>query len=345
MRSKLVLLWLIAALPGYHFKFPQDHFNHPEFETEWWYYTGNLHSADGHRYGYELTFFRQANRAAPLSNSVWNPKDLYLGHLALSDIDGQKFEHTERLNRAGPGLAGQCWNGNWRVKWTTDDGRQQLQAVGSDFTLTLSLEPSKPFVINGVDGVSQKGPAKGEASHYISFTRLKSEGTLVRGGKNISVSGASWMDHEWFTEKQDPSLQGWDWFAIQLDNEEEIMLYRLRLNSGAVSPYSSGTFVDAKGNARHLSSADFTLTPGGNWRSPNSKATYPLAWHLEVPSLGLKLDEKTELRQQELYTPSSVSPGYWEGAVSYAGEEQGKVITGRGYLEMTGYLEPLRLGH
>jgi predicted secreted hydrolase len=351
MSSKWLLWVLMAALPGYRFEFPRDHFNHADYETEWWYYTGNLHSADGHRYGYELTFFRQANAEAASANADWNPRQLYLAHLALSDVDGQKFEHFERLNRAGPGLAGadlagrKYWNGNWQVRWTSDDGAQELQAVAADFTLKLALKPEKPFVIHGVDGVSQKGPGKGQASHYISFTRLASTGSLERAGKTVAVTGSSWMDHEFFTQSQDPDLNGWDWFAIQLDNHEELMLYRLRLKSGAVSPYSSGTFVDAQGQAHHLAASDFRLSPGGSWKSPASKASYPLGWKIEIPLQGIELSEVTHLKQQELYTPHSVSPGYWEGAVDYAGTERGKAVKGVGYLEMTGYLAPLRLGH
>jgi predicted secreted hydrolase len=327
MSSKILFLLLVLNL------------NHPEFQTEWWYYTGNLQSADGHRYGYELTFFRQANADAPKSKSVWNPDELYLAHLALSDIDGQKFEHSERLNRAGPGLAGPSWNGNWHVQ------DQELQAVASDFTLKLKLQALKPSVINGVDGVSRKGPAKNEFSHYGSFTRIRSGGKLSRDGKSIELTGLSWMDHEYFNDSDDPTLRGWDWFAIQLENNEELMLYRLRLKSGEVSPYSSGTFIDAQGQARHLTAQDFKLTPGDNWNSPASKATYPIAWSIEIQSLDIKLAANTRLKQQEIYTPNSVSPGYWEGAVEYTGTEHGKLIKGRGYLEMTGYLAPLRLGH
>ncbi len=333
MSSKLLLLLLLSQ------------FNHPDYTTEWWYYTGNLQSADGHRYGYELTFFRQANADAPASNSIWRPNELYLAHLALSDISGQKFEHSERLNRAGPGIAGaelsapKYWNGNWHV----DNG--ELQAIASDFTLKLALEPVKPLITNGVDGISRKGPAKNEFSYYTSYTRLNSKGTLLRDGKAIEVTGTSWMDHEYFNTTDDPTLQGWDWFSIQLENNEELMLYRLRLKSGAVSSYSSGTFTDSQGNAHHLTASDFSLSPGENWTSPTSKASYPLAWSIDIPTLGIKLAETTPLKQQELYTPNSISPGYWEGAVDYAGLAHSKPIKGKGYLEMTGYLEPLRLGH
>jgi predicted secreted hydrolase len=361
MSSNLLVFWLLMAqtwqqaLPGYKYEFPRDHFSHPNFATEWWYYTGNLRSDDGHRYGFELTFFRQAVKlpaGVEQENKVWNPDELYLAHLALSDIDGQKFFHTERLNRAGPGLAGadvngpRYWNGNWQVKWTSSEGAQSLEAVAQDFTLKLDLNPQKPFVIHGLDGVSQKGAQLGEASHYISFTRLGSRGTLLRGGKTIALTGTSWMDHEFFSETVDETLSGWDWFAIQLENNEELMLYRLRTKAGTVSPYSSGTFVDAKGNARHLKSSEFTLSPSGLWESQQSKGKYPLEWKISVPSLDISLRETTRLKNQELYVAgSTVSPAYWEGAVEYQGQAHGRDVGGSGYLEMTGYAAPLRFGH
>lgn len=350
MNSRVVALILVSALPGYHFQFPQDHFNHPNYQTEWWYYTGNLQSADGHHYGYELTFFRQVNAQAPKSESVWSAEQVYLAHLALSDVDGQHFEHYERLSRAGPGLAGadlgtrSYWNGNWRVRWISDAGVQELEAVAPDFTLRLKLEPAKPFVIHGVDGIVQKGAGVGNASHYISFTRLVSEGTLRRGSNVMAVKGTSWMDHEFFTVPQDADLQGWDWFAVQLDNGEELMLYEERSKSGAVSRYSSGTLIDAQGRTRHLTAEDFKLTPGRIWRSEQSGARYPVEWKLEVPSVGISLSERTRLDGQELVGRQGGVKIYWEGAVEYWGVAQGQGVHGVGYLEMTGYAEAVRLG-
>ena len=310
MSNKLLLLFLLS---------------HPAFQTEWWYYTGNLHAADGHRYGYELTFFRQVNKNVPKTNSVWNPDQIYLAHLALSDIDGQRFEHTERLNRAGPGLAGAVWNGNWNA---TD---HQLRAIASNFTLNLTIEPAKPEVTHGVNGISRKGPAKDEFSHYTSYTRLITKGTLTKGGNSIAVEGTSWMDNEYFNDADDPDLKGWDWFAIQLDNKQELMLYRLRLKSGKLSPYSSGTLIDEKGEPRHLTADDFKLTPKRYWN------TYPVAWHLEIPSQSIMLEETTRLDNQELSTPNSFAPTYWEGAVEYTGTAHNKSVKGVGYLELTGY--------
>jgi predicted secreted hydrolase len=349
----LLLSTFLSALPGYRYNFPADHFNHSAYQTEWWYYTGNLHDSSGHRYGFELTFFRQAIQLPPnaleSTDPVWRPDQIYLAHLALTDINGHQFFHTERLNRPGPGLAGsdltshKYWNGNWQVSWSA--GEQHLQAVCDRFSLTLNLTPLKPPVINGENGISQKGPALGEASHYISFTRLSVAGTLSGAGFQpaadlpVSLAGIAWMDHEFFTQPPNPTLAGWDWFSIQLTNKEELMLYRLRNKSGAISPYSSGTYVDSSGAAHHLTSNQFTLEPGRRWH------TYPVDWQIAIPSLGLNLSEQTSLDNQELRTPASPSPTYWEGAVTYAGVIHQKPVKGVGYLEMTGYAEPIRLGH
>ncbi len=337
------------ALPGYRYEFPRDYFNHPEYQTEWWYYTGNLRAADGHRFGFELTFFREAihltTEQIAESDATWRPDQIYVAHLALSDIDGQQFFHTERLNRAGPGLAGSSlaqqryWNGNWQVRWTslkTDE--QQLRAVSNRFTLELNLKREKPVVIHGKDGISQKGPLRGQASHYISFTRLHVAGQLLGwNGRSYKLDGLAWMDHEFFTQVNDNNLAGWDWFAIQLDDNEELMLYRLRTKSGEKDPFSSGTYVDAQGQAHFLSAADFLLSPGDTWRSAASGAQYPIAWKISIPCLQLELSEKTLLKNQELIAKDSVTPTYWEGAVMYDGRIHAKPVTGVGYLEMTGY--------
>lgn len=351
----LLAQWRLA-LPGYQYEFPRDHFSHPDYQTEWWYYTGNLRSPDGHRFGFELTFFRQATvppqQAAKDAGKVWSPDQIYLAHLALSDIDGHSFYHTERLNRAGPGLAGAAlkdhryWNGNWQVRWiSTDSTQQELQAVCDRFTLRLQLNPTKPFVIHGKNGVSQKGPEPGKASHYISFTRIAANGELSYNNKQYQLSGLAWMDHEFFTNQLDSTDAGWDWFAIQLDNNEELMLYRLRKKSGKGDPYSSGTYVDAQGKPQFLDSSQLFFSSNDHWTSPQSGTTYPISWQIRIPALQLELSEKTALENQELFSKDSVTAGYWEGAVTYQGHIHAQPVKGVGYLEMTGYGQPLTLGH
>jgi predicted secreted hydrolase len=366
VRNKAALVLITAALiahaqdwqlavGGYRYEFPRDYFNHENYQTEWWYYTGNLRGRDGHRYGFELTFFRQSARSPRQvfgsENAVWRPDRLYLAHLALTDIDAGTFYHTERLNRAGPGLAGistnekRYWNGNWQVRWDSlATGNQQLQAVCDAFTLTLHLRPQKHAIVHGEDGLTRKGPLPGQASHYISFTRIAAEGRLNRDGKAIAIAGLAWMDHEFFTEPAHGESTRWDWFSIQLDNGEELMLYRIRDASGAATPYSSGTYVDARGKAEFISAAQFSLVPGEVWLSPHSGARYPIAWSISVPSHALELSERTTVRDQEFFTKSGIAPTYWEGTVTYEGQMHGRDVNGVGYLEMTGYAGSSRLG-
>ena len=327
------------ALPGNHYQFPRDHFEHPDFHTEWWYYTGNLHARDGHRYGFELVFFRSAkDKTTDERNpSVWRVDDLYLGHLALTDIDGHRFRYFKRLNRAGPGIAGasfeqaRIWNGNWEARWE-GSGAQTLSAVAEGIRFTLHLTPAKGPVINGENGVSQKAAGTGKASYYVSFPRLTVEGVL----NGISVTGLAWMDHEWFSHQLEADQQGWDWFSVQLTNGAEFMLFQLRHTDGSIDPYSSGTYIAPDGPATHLKGSDFELRPVGYWTSPKSKARYPVRWSITIPAMKITLDCAAAMPEQELVDDDG--PTYWEGAVTYSGS-----TSGVGYLEMTGYNKPMRL--
>jgi len=338
------------ALPGYRFEFPRDHFDHPEFQTEWWYYTGNLRATSGRRFGFELTFFRQAvSREARPDPSPWTVRDVYLAHFAVSDVDGQAFRHDERINRAGPGIAGasadarRVWNGNWEVRW--EAGRQHLQAIADGFTLRLSLDSLKPPVVHGREGVSQKAAGPGRASHYISLTRLKAAGSLELAGTRHDVEGTAWMDHEFFTHQLDEGQTGWDWFSLQLEDGTELMLFQLRRRDGSVDPFSAGTFIDREGRARHLRADAFDVQPAGRrWRSAQTGADYPVNWRISVPAFAVRLDVVTPLDRQEIVTRSQVSPNYWEGAIDVRGQRGGAPIRGVGYLEMTGYDRAVRLG-
>jgi predicted secreted hydrolase len=352
----LVCAWGVAAqspykvaVPGYRYEFPQDYFNHPDYQTEWWYYTANLTADDGHRFGFELTFFRVGVSRNTEPRNTWDVQDLYLAHLAVSDVDGKTFYHTERTNRVGPGIAGvdaaqkRIWNGNWSVSWEGED--QVLEAVDEQVFSSLRLHPEKPPVIQGENGVSQKGAGEGRASYYISLTRLETNGTLQLGGKKYAVAGLAWMDHEFFTNQLEKEQVGWDWFSVQLGDHTELMLYRIRRTDGSVDPYSSGTFVDESGRAMHLRREDFSLTPEDEaWKSPATGAVYSTRWYISVPKLGLQLEAGTALKSQELSEKSKVIPNYWEGAIQLNGHRAGQVMTGVGYLEMTGYDHAVKLG-
>ena len=352
MRNKwLALLLLIAtrataqdykiAQPGYTFAFPRDYFNHEEYQTEWWYYTGNVTSSDGRRFGFELTFFRQGVSRAD-SSHPWFVHDLWMAHIALSDITGQRFLSEERLNRAGPGIAGVdaqtglLWNGNWQARITGQE--QGLRGVAGKFGFALNLRPVKQPVIQGQDGVSQKAEGAGHASHYFSLTRLLTTGSIDLDGKTYQVEGASWMDHEFFSGSMAANEVGWDWLSVQLEDGTELMLYRLRHKDGSIDPHSSGSYVDENGRSQFLSAADFAMRPvADSWTSPATKATYPVRWHVSIPRLKLELDVTTPLRSQEL--ASRFGTSYWEGAIDAAGARDQSRLRGAGYLEMTGYAE------
>ena len=331
------------ALPGYRYEFPRDFFAHPAFQTEWWYTTGNVKASDGRSFGYELTFFRQAVSRDESQRGSWDIRDLYLAHLALSDLDGGHFYHAERINRAGPGIAGvnapdgKVWNGNWSAVWNKD-GTQQLVAQDDDFQFSFILRSEKPPVIHGENGVSQKAEGVGRASHYFSQTRLATTGTIEVKQRKFGVSGLSWMDHEFFTHQLSAEQAGWDWFSIQLEDKTELMLFILRRKDGTIDPFSAGTYVDASGKWLHLRVMDFSLQPqGAIWKSPVTGAAYPIEWNISVPNLDLSLAAKTKLAQQELTGTTKFAPTYWEGAMEFSGTRANAVIHGAGYLEMTGY--------
>jgi predicted secreted hydrolase len=361
MRNKLIRLLSLMlfvnplaaqyrdAVPGYRYEFPRDNFNHPDFQTEWWYYTGNVRDPGGHEFGFELTFFREALTREAQKTSDWSAPDVYMAHLALSDISGGKFFHRERLNRAGPGIAGvnsetgRIWNGNWQIQWIGNT--QNLQAVSDQFAFRLALESQKPPVIHGIGGVSQKSAGPGHASHYISLTRLAVKGDIGLGGKKFAVDGTAWTDHEFFTHQLNADQIGWDWFSLQLDDNTELMLFRLRLKDGSVDPFSSGTYIDTSGKTTHLTQKDFDVRPlGDTWTSDSDHAVYPIHWQISVPSLKINLDMTTPIKQQELAAKTPLSPSYWEGAIRLAGTRDASPIGGVGYLEMTGYDRPVQIG-
>lgn len=342
------------ALPGYKYAFPRDHGSHPEFQTEWWYYTGHLKSTSGENFSYQLTFFRSAltpeNVARP---SKWATRQMIFAHLALTDQNRKKFYFSERISRDALGLAHaetvdkasaptpRIWIDDWHLQYLGATGnRQQLQARGftqdksTFFGLNLTQTALKPLVIQGEDGVSPKAQGQGRASHYYSFTRLETEGELQIDDQKYSVSGQSWFDHEFGSNVLSAQQLGWDWFSLQFDDGTELMLFQLRLRDGGIDPYSAGTFVAKDGSSRHLKREEFTIEPLQEWYSPHTKTRYPSSWRIEVPSAQLKLTLQPTLADQEIETPGSSNVTYWEGSVQIGGNR-----TGKGYVEMTGYAE------
>jgi predicted secreted hydrolase len=329
------------ATAGFTFEFPRDHASHPDTKIEWWYYTGNVATSSGRRFGYQVTFFRVGIDAAPVNPSRWAVRDIYMAHLAVSDPDGRRYRFDERLSRGGPGLSGaatdryRVWNDDWRAGLDAA-GRHEIVATTRGASVRLTLDEGKPPVVNGLNGISQKGARPGNASHYYSMTRMPTRGTITIDGEEFTVTGESWMDHEFGTSFLEPEQQGWDWLSLQLDDNRELMLYQLRRADGSRDPRSSGTMVDVRGGTRHLTAADFTLTPSGAKYTGPSGATYPVGWTIAVPGEQIALTVTTPLDTQELAT-TGAGIAYWEGMVQVAGTSRGARVTGRGYLEMTGY--------
>jgi predicted secreted hydrolase len=336
------------ALAGYRYDFPKDHGSHPAYRTEWWYYTGHLQAKNGRTFGFEVTFFRRAIPPEEVKTlpSQWSVTQLYFAHFALTDVSGRRFLYSEKVSRAGLGKAGadesrlHVWIDDWRAEIPADSsGAHTVFARSDGFTLTLTLQPAKPPVIHGIDGISQKGEEQGQASHYYSFTRLMTTGSLTIGTDRFEVTGISWMDHEFGSADLNKDLVGWDWFSIQLADNSELMLYRMRRRDGSSDPVSSGTVVSPTGQTRHLSIADIGIVSTGTWTSRDSKAVYPSQWRITIPSLDLALEIVPVLADQELRTSGSAQVTYWEGAVSVSGAKQGRPIAGQGYVELTGYAE------
>ncbi len=333
------------ALPGRTFSFPQDHYSHPQFQTEWWYYTGHVRSQDGRSFGYQLTFFRAGLRRERSSQSKWALKNLYFAHFALTDEDERTFTFREKISRGALGQAGAATDGLhvWVEDWILrgDGADHLLEANDPSMAIRLRLTPLKHPIINGINGVSQKAEGKGYASHYYSMTRMKTHGELTIKGKTLTVKGISWMDHEFGSSQLQSYQVGWDWFSIQMENYTELMLYVIRHRDGKPDPYSSGTLTYPDGTSRHVRLEEFDIQVLETWRSKTTGARYPARWRIRVPRWNIDLTVTPTVADQELITQESTRVTYWEGSVRIDGRYEGRPVSGVGYVEMTGYAEPL----
>lgn len=320
------------------FVFPQDHGPHPEYQTEWWYYTGNLQTADGQRWGYQLTFFRSGLSAnAPERESQWATSQVYLAHFAVTDATGQRFVASSQLARGGEiDIAGaqaepfRVFVKNWSAEGTGDTVR--LRAATEQVSIDLDLESLKPATLQGDRGLSQKSDEVGNASYYYSLTRMSTSGTISFAGQTATVQGLSWMDHEWGTSALSGEQVGWDWLGAQLSDNSELMWGRLRRADGSAD-YTNGSLTEADNSVISLGNGDVQWTPLDTWRSPETNVEYPARWRLQAPKIGLDVELTPLIPNQEL----RVGLTYWEGAVRIEGTRNGQPIDGYGYIELTGY--------
>jgi len=338
------------ALEPRAFSFPEDHGPHPEFRNEWWYVTGNLDGPLGERFGFELTIFRFSlapqDEMTNENTSAWKTNQVYIGHFAVSDVGAEQFHVAQRYSRGGAGLAGatavpfRVWIDDWSIKSVlaqpgqsaADNSAWELHANDAEVSLDLRLLPLKKPVLNGQDGLSQKSAQPGNASYYYSVSRLETAGTLRIGARSYEVNGLSWLDREWGSSALSKEQQGWDWFALQLSNGSDLMFYNLRRHDGAADEHSAGTWIDAAGRPTQLYSNDVVIEVREYWQSEQGDR-YPMGWTISVPKLDLQIEVAPVLRNQELIT----TVRYWEGAVDVKGTSGQEVISGRGYVELTGY--------
>ena len=328
---------------GVPLQFPRDFGAHPGFKTEWWYATGWLGTKDGRQLGYQVTFFRSGTGHGRNNPSQFAPRDIILAHVALSDPAQGKLLHDQRTARAGFGLAGAATQDTdlkldgWRMRRAAD-GTYHIDIEAAEFTLALQLEPTQPVLLQGDAGYSRKGPQPAQASYYYSKPQLRTSGALTRrGGPPQPVQGNTWLDHEWSSQVLDPAAAGWDWAGINLADGGALMAFQIRDRQGG-KLWAHATWRDASGKITHYSQDQVSFTPQERWRSPRTDAEYPVATLIATGSEQWLLSPLQ--RDQELDARRSTGAVYWEGAVTV---KRGGKPAGRGYLELTGYVRPMKL--
>lgn len=328
------------ALQPRTFVLPRDHGPHFEYQTEWWYYTGNLTAAPARHFGFQLTLFRRGLTPGPPADAGLATNQIYFAHFALTDVEARRHRFSERFARGAGGLAGamgspyRAWIEDWTVTSLNAEGsRVQLTAKNHDDSLDLTLEAEKPITLHGDRGLSPKSSERGNASYYVGYTRLRAVGRVTSAGAAHEVAGQAWFDHEWSTSALGPAAVGWDWFSLQLGDGRELMYFQIRRADGGLEPVSGGTLVEPDGSTRRLLATDVAIEVLGHWTSAETNALYPSGWRLRVPSAQLDLTISPRIPAQEMRTSFT----YWEGAVRLEGSGAEGAMTGQGYVELTGY--------
>ena len=328
--------------------FPADFGSHPASRIEWWYVTGALDAGARH-WGFQITFFRAATGIAGAADSRFQASQLLFAHAAVTDLERSRLRHDQRIARSGFGIAEASTRDtatalrDWRlVRQSADSGslyRAHASSETAGFGFDLALRATQPVLIQGLDGVSQKGPLPAQSSRYYSEPQLAASGTLVLDrGLAVAVTGRAWLDHEWSDSLLDPSAVGWDWIGMNLDDGAALTAFRLRRADGSML-WAGGSFRPKGGEARNFGPHEVLFEPGRRWTSPASKANYPVRWQVITPAGHFTVDAMQD--DQELASLASTGSIYWEG-LSRLLDAGGRVV-GRGYLEMTGYAAPLVL--
>ncbi len=329
--------------PGYQLVFPRDFGAHPDFRIEWWYATGWLQTAEGQKLGFQVTFFRIATNTDKNNPSRFAPGQLIIAHAALSDPTMDGLLHDQKIRREGFDLV-YARNGNTDVKlddWffrRETDGRYQTFVSAQDFTLELALLPTQPLLLQGEQGFSRKGPKPEQASYYYSEPHLQVTGTITRSGKPLAVTGTAWLDHEWSSELLDTHAVGWDWVGANLNDGGAFMAFQIRDKNGE-KIWAHAVWRSVNDKITTFVPEDVHFQPLRRWRSPHTQAEYPVTMMIKT---GETVWQITPLMDdQELDSRASIGAVYWEGAATL--ERNGEMV-GRGYLELTGYVQALAIG-
>jgi predicted secreted hydrolase len=330
-----------AVTTGRPAEYPRDSGSHPDFRTEWWYVTGWLGTRSGESLGFQVTFFRTRPAIDARNPSAFAPRQLLIAHCALSDPKRGRLWQDQRIRRAGFGLARadvgdtDVMIDQWALKRSGNVYTAHIEA--EDFALSLNLEATQPALLNGPGGVSRKGTSPQAASYYYSLPHLSVSGSIARGGRHDTVQGEAWLDHEWSSEYLESGALGWDWIGINFGDGGALMAFQIR-GAGNEPRWAGGTLRDAVGTVHLLAPDELRFEPARTWTSPRTGTVYPIEWHVRAGAR--ELDLQPLMDDQENDTRLSTGAVYWEGAVR-AYEAHRPV--GRGYLELTGYGEPLRL--
>jgi predicted secreted hydrolase len=358
---RALLAWLLAQAGAVRaeqarprsLQFPRDHGAHNDFGIEWWYATGWLQRDGGGssapEYGFQLTFFRSRTGLAQDLDSRFAARQLLFAHAALSDVGARRLLHAERLARwngdaRAPQAAAasedtQVHIGDWRFARSASQYAARLADSTAGFAFELALAPTQPLLLQGKAGFSRKGPLPDNASHYYSQVQLAVEGQLTQGGQRSRVSGRAWLDHEWSGSLMPAGAVGWDWIGINLDDGGALTAFRLRDARGN-AVWSGGSWRTRDGALRVFADGEAVFEPLQTWASAATRAIYPVRWRLRCPAGEFEL--RTLFDAQELDGRNSTGTVYWEGLSALHRDSDGARV-GWGYLEMTGYAQPLRL--
>jgi predicted secreted hydrolase len=329
----------------YDWSFPRDHGSHPNYESEWWYFTGILES-DDRAFGYQFTIFRSATGKELARTGSWATNQIFMGHLAWSDPANQRHREHVRVGRGHPELSygDTSVPGTIRVRdWSLEfeENQWKVSGQGGDDRINLTLKPTKSPLFQGPGGYSAKGPEAGQASQYYSYTRMTTGGTITIDDEPFNVQGTTWFDHEFGNDELPEGVVGWDWISLRLSNGGDLMLYRLRTDTGSTFPFSSATYRDPDGDVQYISSDEWTTEPLAHWTSPRTGARYPIRWRLTMSNPDLELTIRSDFPNQEMVFENGLTAPYWEGMVRAEGRLDGEPLNGRGYIEMTGYVRSM----